>query len=265
MFARAQQRLQGRAPLAPVAPRRRRLVAAAPTTRPTPSVVVVVVAAAGKGFGPKKAAAPSGGAKQQQQQQQKAATPDAASPCPCGSGLAYGACCQPAHTGRAPPDTPEKLLRSRFAGYRLGLVDYLVSTTHPRAPERRSAALGLATSGGAAAGDDDAGENAAAAEEERAAAYRASIARTARATDFVALAVDKAGADVWARSTGGDGGGSEQEAFLSFQVWYRSKGKSGGGSKTGGESVVRETSHFVRGADTQGRWLYLGEKQETAV
>lgn len=238
----------------------------APAAAPTPScrrrlttTTTVIAAAASKGFAPKKASgggfgggtSGSSGAKQQQQQRQ----PDAASPCPCGSGAAYGACCQPAHSGRAPPDSPEKLLRSRFCGYRLGLVDYLVATTHPEAPERRSAALGLASSAAAGAGAGDA-----AASRE---AYRASIARTARSTDFVALAVDKAGADVRAREGGKEEG--EEEAFLSFRVWYRSKAGAGrGGGSKGGESVVRETSHFVRGSDTGGKWLYLGEAQETA-
>jgi uncharacterized protein YchJ len=246
------------------------------------AAVLVATRAAGKksgggGFAPAKKSgggfggssgttSSSGGAKQQQQQQQQ--TPDAASPCPCGSGKAYGGCCGPAHANRAPPATPELLLRSRFAAYRLGLVDYLVATTHPAAPERRSAALGLAgiddgDRGGGGGGGG--GDKAAAAAE----AYRASIARTARATEFVALSIDRAGASVRPREGGGAGAGEEEEeAFLSFTVWHRPKAGGarrggGGGGATGNESVARETSHFVKAGGEGGRWLYLGEAQET--
>ena len=55
-------------------------------------------------------------------------------PCPCGSELAYTACCQPWHTGlvegmHAP--TPEALMRSRYSAYVVGLIDYLLATWHP--------------------------------------------------------------------------------------------------------------------------------------
>ncbi len=55
-------------------------------------------------------------------------------PCPCGSELAYTACCQPWHVGleegtHAP--TPEALMRSRYSAYAVGLIDYLLATWHP--------------------------------------------------------------------------------------------------------------------------------------
>jgi uncharacterized protein YchJ len=221
--------------------------------------------AAGGGFAPKKAGGGFGSTKPSTNTSITKTTsatgklPEPSSPCPCGSGQTYDNCCRPAHTAKTPAATPEALLRSRFAAYRLGLIDYLCATTHPSAPERRSAALGLA-------GTSNGGESSAAAAAE---AYKASIARTSRSTDFVALAVDKAGADVRTRTTSGGSGsgaseGDEQEAFLSFRVWYRSKGGRGGAGKgVGGESVVRETSHFVKGGDTGGKWLYLGEAEET--
>ena len=54
-------------------------------------------------------------------------------PCPCASGQLYKACCQPLHKGAAPP-TPERLMRSRYSAYKLGLTDYIMSTTHPDGP-----------------------------------------------------------------------------------------------------------------------------------
>ena len=50
--------------------------------------------------------------------------------CPCGSGLAYAACCGQLHLGAAAP-TPEALMRSRYSAFALGLADYLLSTWHP--------------------------------------------------------------------------------------------------------------------------------------
>lgn len=52
-------------------------------------------------------------------------------PCPCGTGAAYGACCGPLHDGMPAP-TAERLMRSRYSAYALGLDDYLVRTWHPR-------------------------------------------------------------------------------------------------------------------------------------
>jgi SEC-C motif domain protein len=55
-------------------------------------------------------------------------------PCPCGSEEPYTTCCQRWHLGlsegtHAP--TPEALMRSRYSGYVLGLIEYLLATWHP--------------------------------------------------------------------------------------------------------------------------------------
>ncbi len=50
--------------------------------------------------------------------------------CPCRSGKRYGRCCLPWHRGTPAPN-PEALMRSRFAAFALGLVDYLIDTTDP--------------------------------------------------------------------------------------------------------------------------------------
>ena len=49
-------------------------------------------------------------------------------PCPCGSDLTLGDCCGPFHAGAPAPDA-ERLMRSRYSAYVLGLIDYLVVTT----------------------------------------------------------------------------------------------------------------------------------------
>jgi len=55
-------------------------------------------------------------------------------PCPCGSGLKYGACCRRFHRGEEPAD-PVALMRSRYAAYALGEAEYLVRTLHPGHPD----------------------------------------------------------------------------------------------------------------------------------
>lgn len=54
-------------------------------------------------------------------------------PCPCGSGQTYLACCEPWHSGLdngqfAP--SAEALMRSRYSAYVLGQIDYLLATWH---------------------------------------------------------------------------------------------------------------------------------------
>jgi len=50
--------------------------------------------------------------------------------CPCHSGKTYAQCCEPYHTNASAP-TAEALMRSRYAAFVFGLVDYLFDTTHP--------------------------------------------------------------------------------------------------------------------------------------
>jgi SEC-C motif-containing protein len=61
--------------------------------------------------------------------------------CPCNSGLLYKECCQPLHQHTHVAEDAEKLMRSRYSAYHLGLVDYLLETLHPskRHPGEREA------------------------------------------------------------------------------------------------------------------------------
>ncbi|MEO7112804.1 MAG: YchJ family metal-binding protein [Polyangiaceae bacterium] len=58
------------------------------------------------------------------------------SDCPCHSGLRYSACCEPFHTSTAIAETPEKLMRSRYAAFAKGLGKYLVDTLSASHPDR---------------------------------------------------------------------------------------------------------------------------------
>lgn len=57
-------------------------------------------------------------------------------PCRCRSKRKYKRCCRPLHAGAAARD-PEALMRSRYCAYALGLVDYILDTTHPDNAEAR--------------------------------------------------------------------------------------------------------------------------------
>ncbi|QWS32707.1 YchJ family protein [Curtobacterium aetherium] len=50
--------------------------------------------------------------------------------CPCLSGNPYDECCGPLHEG-APAPTAERLMRSRFSAFALGLPAYLLDSWHP--------------------------------------------------------------------------------------------------------------------------------------
>lgn len=57
--------------------------------------------------------------------------------CRCHSGRTEKRCCGPLHGGRAAP-TPLALMRSRYAAYARGRIDYIIDTTHPDGPHWRA-------------------------------------------------------------------------------------------------------------------------------
>src|SRR5205085_557640 len=59
--------------------------------------------------------------------------------CPCGRSRDYRACCGPYVNGWEQPETAEDLMRSRYAAYAMGEIDYLVATQDPEHPVDREA------------------------------------------------------------------------------------------------------------------------------
>jgi SEC-C motif domain protein len=51
-------------------------------------------------------------------------------PCPCWSGLEYVSCCGPYHAGEKPASCLN-LMRARYSAYALGLIGFILNTTHP--------------------------------------------------------------------------------------------------------------------------------------
>ncbi|MGI6879485.1 YchJ family protein [Microbacterium sp. gxy059] len=81
--------------------------------------------------------------------------------CPCGSGTAYADCCGALHRGERAAETPEQLMRSRYAAFAVGDPFYLARTWHPRTrPDDVTADPGIRWTGLTILGsteDDDAG------------------------------------------------------------------------------------------------------------
>lgn len=55
--------------------------------------------------------------------------------CPCGTGKAFTACCEPYIAGKTPAPTAEALMRARYSSYATGAIDF-VEKSH--APESRA-------------------------------------------------------------------------------------------------------------------------------
>lgn len=55
--------------------------------------------------------------------------------CPCGSARMFADCCGPYIAGKALPPTAEALMRSRYAAYVVGSLDYLGETLAPEAQD----------------------------------------------------------------------------------------------------------------------------------
>jgi SEC-C motif-containing protein len=62
--------------------------------------------------------------------------------------MRYSSCCGRFHRGEAAPDSPEQLMRSRYAAYAVGDLDYVFRTWHPRTrPDDLSPTPGLTWTG----------------------------------------------------------------------------------------------------------------------
>lgn len=51
--------------------------------------------------------------------------------CPCGSGAAYAACCEPIISGARPAATAEELMRARYSAHVGAQVDFIFASVHP--------------------------------------------------------------------------------------------------------------------------------------
>jgi SEC-C motif-containing protein len=56
-----------------------------------------------------------------------------ATDCPCGSGQAYMACCEPIISGKTQAPTAEALMRARYSAYANGKIDFIEKSLAPEA------------------------------------------------------------------------------------------------------------------------------------
>ncbi|MBC9953052.1 hypothetical protein ICM05_00120 [Leucobacter sp. cx-42] len=70
----------------------------------------------------------------------ESSAPESALRCPCRSGAVYANCCEPIHLGAVEAPTAERLMRSRYSAFALGLAPYLLRSWHH---ETRPASLDL--------------------------------------------------------------------------------------------------------------------------
>ena len=86
--------------------------------------------------------------------------------CPCGSNVAYTACCEPIITNSRPAETAEQLMRARYSAYTKTAMDFVFNSTDPanregydhdgtRAWAENSEWLGLQIIGSSKGGTDD--------------------------------------------------------------------------------------------------------------
>jgi SEC-C motif-containing protein len=128
--------------------------------------------------------------------------------CPCGSGSVYTDCCAVFHRGEAFPQSPEKVLRSRYTAFYYRLPGYIMESTHEECrdfqPDKIDWAKNLNKGG------------------------------MFDSYDFVGLEVgtEEAGSD-------------DSESFLDFQVTLRGNSKASEQLEDK-EMVVMEKSRFLR-------------------
>lgn len=130
--------------------------------------------------------------------------------CPCGSRKLYGDCCGKYHTKKALPKTAEELMRSRYAAYAKGLVEYIVDTTHPDNP--------LAQKDGGVS-------------------LRKDVIATCKKISWDKLVVLET-ENV-----------SENEAYVTFQTYFKVKGQQGQRSQGFHTQSFVEKSRFLKSSD----------------
>ena len=50
-------------------------------------------------------------------------------PCACGSGEMYSACCRDYHTFKKNPETPERCLRARYSAFAYRIPEFIIEST----------------------------------------------------------------------------------------------------------------------------------------
>jgi len=136
--------------------------------------------------------------------------------CPCGTGEMYETCCAPYHRGTVLPDSPTKVLRTRYTAFTYRIVPYILDTTHETCRDYRENRITWAK---------DMNKNG-----------------MFDSFQFVAL---EPGPEIF--------GKDDKEVFIDFKVRMQAV-KDFGDCVTGQEMVIGEKSRFI--CDDSGKWTY---------
>ena len=146
-------------------------------------------------------------------------------PCPCGVGnVSYRNCCYPYHEKLKLPETPKRVLQTRYSAFVYRLIGYIIDTTHPSCRDYRHDKLSWAKLLNKNGMFDS--------------------------VDFMTLNITNCGEmeqQLMNRS----------EDYIDFEVTLRAKQNTRQSSDLGSESLVciQERSKFIKN-NTTGSWTY---------
>ena len=163
-------------------------------------------------------------------------------PCPCGVGaMSYGDCCYPYHAKMKLPETPKRVLQSRYSAFVYRLIGYIIDTTHPSCRDYRNNKVSWAND-----------------------LHRKGMFDS---VDFVSLNITKCDESGYITNL-------KSEDYIDFQVTLRAKVPPGQessalSSSSTDESLpevkIQERSKFILNNTTRG-WLYAsGVVRSTAI
>ena len=149
-------------------------------------------------------------------------------PCPCGvEEINYGDCCYPYHMKMKLPESPKRVLQSRYSAFVYRIIGYIIDTTHPSCRDYREDKISWAK---------DLNKNG-----------------MFDSVDFVSLNITKCG-DIEKIS--------RYEDFIEFRVILRAQmptredlPSSSSSDECGSDVRIKERSKFILN-NTTGGWLY---------
>jgi SEC-C motif-containing protein len=148
--------------------------------------------------------------------------------CPCGSGLVYGDCCGPIHSGTTTTNTivpsPLSVLRARYTAFCWRNIGYIMASTHSSCRDYRQDKVAWAKS-----------------------LDKNGMFDSFRFIQLVIVSSSDEEEEVDESNNENDDQ-QQREAFIEFQVTLQSK-------ESGQETQVAERSRFLR---QDGQWLYAG-------
>ena len=149
-------------------------------------------------------------------------------PCPCGSGKAYGDCCQPYHSGSKFPQSPREVLQTRYSAFAYRLPAYIIDTTHPECRDWRTNKV----------------------------EWIKDLDKKGMFDSYEFVALEPGEEEV---------GSDDKEGFITFKVRLQAKDNGAGGESIDGqETIISERSRFLYDGEPLC-WRYAGGEVKSDV